>query len=105
MHTGIDRLRLSPGDGGPPQGQTIRACDWALSSSSVPNGLLEGAAIVQSRTEVQICPPKGGQGRRKGAKLFLTHPPVVFGPHRSPRGEGHTIFGAPQAPCGSRSDA
>ena len=26
--------------------------------------------------------------------LFLTHPPVVFGPHRSPRGEGHTIFRA-----------
>ncbi len=31
---------------------TVRVCDWALSSSSVPNGLLEGAAIVSvSRIE------------------------------------------------------
>jgi len=35
--------------------------------------------------------------------LILTHPPVVFGPHRSPRGEGHlrtrhATFGSPSRP-------
>lgn len=46
-----------------PRGKTIRACDWALSSSSVPNGLLEGAAIV-------ILPPIFGFVPQKGDKLL-----------------------------------
>jgi hypothetical protein len=63
---GIDRLRLSPRDGGPPQGQTIRACDWALSSSSVPNGLLEGAALVILAPEFRFVPQKGDKNLEKG---------------------------------------
>ena len=40
----------------------------------------------------RFVPQKGDKSPKEGLGLFLTHPPVVFGPHRSPRGEGHTIF-------------
>ena len=49
-----------------PQGQTIRACEWALSSSSVPNGLLEGAALVILAPEFRFVPQKGDKNLEKG---------------------------------------
>src|SRR6476646_6199578 len=75
-----------------PRGKTIRACDWALSSRSVPNGLLEGAAIDMIALFLRFVPQMGDTDPKKEVQWNLTHPPVVFGPHRSPRGEGHTIF-------------
>ncbi len=93
MHRGLI-VSVFPRDGLPsPEAKAIRACDWALSSSSVPNGLLERAAVVCLHlTNFESVPQMGDKSRREGLGWNLTHPPVVFGPHRSPRGEGHTIF-------------
>ena len=44
----------------------IRACDWALSSSSVPNGLLEGAAVVRLAEKFRFVPQKGDKNIEKG---------------------------------------
>ena len=38
-----------------------------------------------------FVPQMGDRTPSEGLGWILTHPPVVFGPHRSPRGEGHTI--------------
>ncbi|MCP1428407.1 hypothetical protein J3D45_000905 [Microbacterium foliorum] len=99
MHAqGIDRLRLPQRRTAFPRGKAIRACDWALSSGSVPNGPLERAAIGDPLMIFGFVPQMGDKTVPEGLVWNLTHPPVVFGPHRSPRGEGHTIFrAAPRA--------
>lgn len=81
-----------------PQSLTIRACDWALSSSSVPNGLFEGAALDIFARFLHFVPQMGDKSPELRIRLRLTHPPVVFGPHRSPRDGGH-IFSRRGAGC------
>src|SRR5690606_8194985 len=52
-----------------------------------------GRSCAHHPTKHEICPPNGGQRPRSWVRLSLTHPPVVFGPHRSPRGGGRPILG------------
>ena len=55
-------------------------------------GYSRGAAIDMIALFLRFVPQMGDTDPKKEVQWNLTHPPVVFGPHRSPRGEGHTIF-------------
>ena len=92
MHKGIDRPRLSPEDG-PPSPEARRSVH-AIGPSRVvqsPMGYSRGPLSMFALFS-RFVPQMGDTDAKKVVQWTLTHPPVVFGPHRSPRGEGHTIF-------------
>lgn len=105
LHASTDRNRLTPVTGHlPPKAHRSMHAVEALPIGSVPKRSFRGGHCAPSSHVPSSLSPKWGTKNfwpmspiwgttsQKRARLFLTHPPVVFGPHRSPRGEGHTIF-------------
>src|SRR5690606_2151644 len=92
-----------PVDGGASPSLTICRATETRSGSSVPNGLLERIrGIIMPRFR-RFVPQVGDKGLRLVLGCVVTHPPVVFGPHRSPRDEGRPLFQLPDAARTPRS--
>lgn len=65
----------------------------AFPSDPLPSGSSRGLAFIMASFS-RFVPQMEDKFLRSVCKLYLTHPPVVFGPHRSPRDEGHLFLQA-----------